>query len=73
MEHIEIRKSKLLELVENLKKEIPPHYKIYIKVDYKNKNIYLRIDKRPNFEEIKKLESIVKVFFEGYSVKILVD
>lgn len=71
MEHIQIKKNKILYLAKILKKEFP-NLNLYIKIDEKNKKIFLRIKSKPEFEVIKKIESIVKVNFNDYFVNILV-
>lgn len=71
MEHIQIEKFRILKLAEDLKKEVPNH-EIYLKIDNRNKKIYLKLKDKLNFEEIKKIEKITKIYFEDYFLKILV-
>lgn len=70
MEHIQIHKNKLLYLAKILKEEFP-NLDIYIKLENKNKKIYLKIKGKPNLEIVKKIETIVKLNFENYSLNIL--
>lgn len=72
MEKIQIEKNKLLKLAETIRKEIQ-NYKIYLKLDHKNKKIYIKANDKLSYEEIKTIERIIKVYFEDYFLKILVD
>lgn len=71
MEHIQINKSKIFYLAKILKKEFPD-LEMSLKLENKNKKIYLKIKGKPNLEIIKKIEAIIKLNFEDYSLNILV-
>jgi hypothetical protein len=71
MDKINIRKTKLLSLASKLK-NIYPDLRGEIKIDNKNKKIYLKTNKKElNYEVLKEIELEIKKFFVNYKIEIL--
>jgi hypothetical protein len=71
MDKINIRKTKLLNLASKIK-NIYPDLKGEIKIDNKNKKIYLKTNKKElNYEVLKEIELEIKKFFVNYKIEIL--
>jgi hypothetical protein len=71
MDKINIRKTKLLSLASKIK-NIYPDLKGEIKIDNKNKKIYLKTNKKElNYEALKEIELEIKKFFVNYKIEIL--
>jgi|FaiFalDrversion2_1042247.scaffolds.fasta_scaffold13925_2 hypothetical protein len=71
MDKINIRKTKLLSLASKIK-NIYPDLKGEIKIDNKNKKIYLKTNKKElNYEVLKEIELEIKKFFVNYKIEIL--
>jgi len=71
MDKINIRKTKLLSLVSKIK-NIYPDLKGEIKIDNKNKKIYLKTNKKElSYEALKEIELEIKKFFVNYKIEIL--
>ncbi|MFZ8847941.1 MAG: hypothetical protein ACO2O4_01720 [Minisyncoccia bacterium] len=71
MDKINIRKTKLLSLASKIK-NIYPDLKGEIKIDNKNKKIYLKTNKKGlNYEVLKEIELEIKKFFVNYKIEIL--
>jgi hypothetical protein len=71
MDKINIRKTKLLSLASKIK-NIYPDLKGEIKIDNKNKKIYLKTNKKDlSYEVLKEIELEIKKFFVNYKIEIL--
>jgi|GEM_PF-1995482 hypothetical protein len=71
MDKINIRKTKLLSLASKIK-NIYPDLKGEIKIDNKNKKIYLKTNKKElSYEALKEIELEIKKFFVNYKIEIL--
>ncbi len=71
MDKINIKKTKLLNLASKIK-NIYPDLKGEIKIDNKNKKIYLRTNKKEiNYEALKEIELEIKKNFLDYKIEIL--
>jgi hypothetical protein len=71
MDKINIRKTKLLSLASKIK-NIYPDLKGEIKIDNKNKKIYLKTNKKElSYEALKEIELEIKKFFVNYQIEIL--
>jgi hypothetical protein len=71
MDKINIRKTKLLSLASKIK-NIYPDLKGEIKIDNKNKKIYLKTNKEElSYEVLKEIELEIKKFFVNYKIEIL--
>ncbi len=72
MQKINIFKNKTLEYAQKLKSTFPD-LNIYLKVDNKSKSVFLKLNNKKNLtlEEIKTIETLTKIFFEDYHLKIL--
>jgi hypothetical protein len=71
MDKINIRKTKLLSLASKIK-NIYPDLKGEIKIDNKNKKIYLKTNKKElSYEVLKEIELEIKKFFVNYKIEIL--
>jgi DNA-directed RNA polymerase beta' subunit len=71
MDKINIRKTKLLSLASKIK-NIYPDLRGEIKIDNKNKKIYLKTNKKElSYEALKEIELEIKKFFVNYKIEIL--
>jgi hypothetical protein len=71
MDKINIRKTRLLSLASKIK-NIYPDLKGEIKIDNKNKKIYLKTNKKElSYEALKEIELEIKKFFVNYKIEIL--
>ncbi len=70
MEKISLNKTKILILAQEIKKNYPD-FEANIKIDNKNKKIFLRLNKKIPYEIIKKIELEIKRKYSNYFLEIL--